>query len=96
MGTVLENITELTEEQKDLLDFYLTDLVQFTRENFPDKFVNFTDADIRMGMIKLMQYKYLTMMTNGEMAQWLMYIPSKDSWLAIPASKAYQERHKDK
>lgn len=94
MNKILPTIADMPDEEQRLLDWLLTDLVQLAREKFTPQLDRFSDTEIRTGLITLMEHGFFKVKTESDYLQWFMYQPSSDSWIGLPASKAYQERAK--
>lgn len=92
MNKILPTIADMPEEERELMDWLLTDLVQLTREKFTPQLDKFSNTEIRTGLITLMEHGFFKVNTEGDYIQWFLYQPSSDSWIGLPASKAYRER----
>jgi hypothetical protein len=94
MDKILPTIADMPKEEREIVDYILSDLVQLTKEKFAKQLGRFTDTEIRMGLIALWEYGLLKADFDGEYIQWLIYKPSSDSWTRLPTSRAYIERNK--
>lgn len=94
MNKLLPTIADMPEEDRSLVDSALTDLVQIVKGIFGEQLKNRNDIGIRAGLITLMEHNFIKVKEEGDYIQWMMYQPSSDSWIALPTSRAYQERRK--
>ena len=92
MNKILPTIADMPDEERELMDWLLIDLVQLARERFTPQLDRFSNTEIRTGLITLMEHGFFKVNAEGDYIQWFMYQLSSDSWIGLPASKAYQER----
>ncbi|MCJ7805174.1 hypothetical protein MUP46_00835 [Patescibacteria group bacterium] len=92
MDKLLPTIADMPDEEREIVNCLLTDLVHLARERFMKQLAIFTDTEIRLGLITLWEHNLIKADMNGDYIQWMLYKPSNDSWIRLPASKAYLDR----
>lgn len=92
MDKILPTIADMPDEERELVDWLLTDLVQLAREKFTPQLDRFSNTEIRTGLITLMEHGFFKVKEEGDYLMWFLYQPSSDSWIGLPASEAYRER----
>lgn len=92
MDKLLPTIADMPDEEREIVNWLLADLVHLVRERFMKQLARFTDTEIRLGLITLWEHNLIKAEESGDYIQWMLYKPSTDSWIRLPASKAYQGR----
>ena len=92
MNKLLPTIADMPQEDRDIVDYCLTDLVQIARELFGENLRHVSNTELRKALITLMEHGFFKMAEDGDYVKWLLYQPSTDKWIMLPTSRAYAER----
>ncbi len=92
MNKIIPTIADMPQEDRDIVDYYLTDLVQVTRELFDENLRHVSNTELRKALITLMEHGFFKIVEDGDYVKWLLYQPSSDKWIMLPTSRACAER----